>query len=241
MAGIKIQKAGIDRSHGQSIAQKWIFILGHLIIILTCIWIVYFNGWETIGFFFKEKWAFSDHNRAKILLACTILYWLRHVLTLFYLLQRKVGWSEVWGLLGFIAFFEVGLLLLGGGAFHNYSIPLNWVDLVSLMLLLVGSYLNSVSEIQRKWWKSDPANTGHCYTKGLFHYSTHINYFGDTVLFTGWCLFTCNYWTLSLPLFMGDMFVFFHMPSLDAYLGKRYGVEFYDYSARTKAFIPYLY
>jgi len=133
------------------------------------------------------------------------------------------------------------LILIGGGVFRDYFIQFGFLDAVAFVLLLLGSYLNSFSEIQRKWWKSDSENSGHCYTEGLFSYSMHINYFGDTVLFTGWCLFTSNYWMLGLPLLMGGMFVFFHIPCLDAYLAERYGKEFNDYSKRTKKFIPYVY
>ena len=47
------------------------------------------------------------------------------------------------------------------------SIRLGFWDMVAVMLYLLGSFLNSFSEMRRKWWKADPANKGHCYTKGL--------------------------------------------------------------------------
>ena len=106
---------------------------------------------------------------------------------------------------------------------------------------MVGSYLNSFSEIQRKWWKKNSANKGHCYTEGLFSYAMHINYFGDIVLFTGWALFTYHLFTLALPLLMGIMFVFIHIPPLDHYLSQRYGNEFNEYAKKTKKLIPYIY
>lgn len=236
-----IKKGGVNRTYERSIAQKWAFSLGHLVIVLICVWIVYFNGLGKISDVLGKSWTLVDTTRAKILLACAFLYWFRHAVTLFYLLQRKVNWSEVWGLLGFMAFFEISLVLIGGGAFRDYFIQFGFLDVVAFVLLVLGSYLNSFSEIQRKWWKRDSQNSGHCYTERLFSYSMHINYFGDTVLFTGWCLFTYNYWMLVLPLLMGGMFVFFHIPSLDAYLAERYGKEFNDYSKRTKKFIPYVY
>ncbi len=149
------------------------------------------------------------------MLACAFIYWLRHVVTLFYLLARKIEWSEVLGLLVFMGMFEIGLVLLGGGAFRDHTLNLGWLDLVALVTFSLGSYLNSFSEIQRKWWKADPANKGHCYTKGLCRYSMHINYFGDTVLFTGWCIFTHNFWVLGLPLLMGCTFIFYHIPALE--------------------------
>lgn len=238
----KIYKgAGIDRSHNQSIPEKSVFALGHLVIVLVCVWFVFFAGISKIGSLFGQDWVLSDVNRSYVLLICAFLYWVRHLITLFYLLVRKVEWSEVLGLLCLFALFEIGLLLLGGGAFKGYSIDLHWLDIIAVALLLIGSYLNSVSEIQRKWWKNNPMNKGHCYKKGLFKYSMHINYFGDTVMFTGWCLFTSNAWTLFIPLLMAIMFIFYHIPGLDYYLAQRYGLEFQEYSERTKKFIPFIY
>jgi len=237
----KQKKAGVDRSYGKSTAQKITFILGHLGIVLICVWLVFFEGVNKVGHLFGQEWSLPDTKRAYILLACAFLYWIRHLITLFYLIVRKVDFSEVFGLLSFMALFEIGLLLVGGGAFRDYSVKLGWVDIFALILLLFGSFLNSFSEMQRKWWKKDPANKGHCYTQGLFKYSMHINYFGDTVLFTGWCLFTGSFWTLILPLLMAGTFVFFHIPGLDSHLEKRYGNEFQTYAGKTKKFIPFIY
>lgn len=231
----------MSRNHQNSLIQKTVFILGHLIIILFCTWLVFSNDGESLDRIITKSLYLSDLNRAMILLACAFLYWFRHVVTLFYLLQRKIVWAEVFGLLVFFCCFEMGLILVGGGVFRDYSVPVGFLDLIAFALLLLGSFLNSYSEIQRKLWKQSAENKGRCYTQGLFSYSMHINFFGDIVLFIGWCLFTCNYWTLGLPLLMGVMFVFFHIPSLDEYLANRYGKEFAHYSKKTKKLIPYIY
>ena len=235
------KQAGVDRSHNTSLIPKLGFTLGHLLIVLSCTWLIYFDGWTIIGNMFGQSWELVDHIRASILLFCAALYWFRHFITLFYLLYRKVAWSEVLGLLVFFALFEIGLVIVGGGAFHDNAIELGWLDILALFLLVLGSFLNSYSEIQRKWWKANPANKGHCYTKGLFSHSMHINFFGDTVLFTGWCLFTYSIWTLALPIAITLMFIFFHIPSLDNYLISRYGEEFKTYAEKTKKLIPFVY
>lgn len=237
----KSNKGGVNRAHGRSLAQKYTFAIGHLFIIFICAWLIYGNGWEALGHLFGKAWHLADFTRSQILLTCAFIYWLRHVITLFYLLVRKVEWAEVLGLLVLIGLFETGLVLLGGGAFRDDSINFGFLDLIALILYVLGSYLNSFSEIQRKWWKAEPTNKGHCYTKGLFEYSMHINYFGDTVLFTGWCLFTHNFWILGLPLLMACTFIFYHIPGIDSYLDEHYGEEFKIYSEKTKKFIPFIY
>ena len=140
-----------------------------------------------------------------------------------------------------MAFFEIGLLLVGGGAFSQQSIPFGALDVAAAALLMLGSLLNTGSEVQRKLWKKDPAHQGQCYTAGLFAYAMHINYFGDVVLFSGWCLLTRNLWTLLLPLSMALMFAFMHIPPLDAYLQERYGDAFTAYARRTKKLIPFIW
>lgn len=232
------EKGGVDRTHGDSRLQKTVFWGLHFAIILCCFWLALGGGLDWGAGRFGLELQFSDPMRASILLACAAVYFLRHGLTLFYLLARRVDWGEVFGLAAFFALFELGLLLLGAGVFRDEPVPLSGLDVVAGVLYLAGSYLNTASEVQRKLWKNQPANNGHCHTGGLFRYSMHINYFGDVVLFTGWCLLTASLWTLGLPLLMLLMFMFVHIPPLDEYLAERYGKEFEAYRAKTKRLIP---
>lgn len=222
------QSGGVSRIHAKSGRQKAVFALLHAALIAICVWIALRAG-------------LPDRSRALLLAGVAGLYFLRHMLTLFVLLKRKVAWGEVLGLSGFMALFEIGFLLLGAGLLRGAAVPFGPWDGVALALILAGSALNSGSELQRMIWKRDPANRGHCYTGGLFRYSAHINYFGDTVLFTGWALLTASPWAFAVPLFMGLSFVFYHIPALDAYLAERYGDEFRGYAARTARFVPFLY
>jgi len=217
-------KGGVNRSHAPSLMQKASFTGLHFASLAVCVAIAF--GVDL-----------ANPTRAKVLVMVAALYFARHLVTLFYLLMRRVDWGEVLGLSVFMAAFEIGFVWLGGQS----SAPFGALDALGLGLLAFGSYLNTGSEVQRKWWKVDPANKGHCYTLGLFRHSMHINFFGDVVLFSGWALLTANLWALGLPFLMGLMFAFMHIPSLDAYLAKRYGDEFIAYAAKTKKLIPYVY
>jgi steroid 5-alpha reductase family enzyme len=115
------------------------------------------------------------------------------------------------------------------------------VDAVGALLYVVGSYVGTASEYSRHLWKTRPENRGHLYTEGLFRYSRHINYFGDLLLFCGFAVLTRQLWTGIVPLVMGLNFVLFLIPAQDSYLATRYGVEFDDYSRRTKKLVPLLY
>jgi protein-S-isoprenylcysteine O-methyltransferase Ste14 len=234
-------QAGVDRRHGRSFAEKLTFASGHFLLVLLSAWLTFFNGLSHIGALFGKSWAMADPIRAKLIFAAIVLYFLRHMITLFVLLKRKIVWSEALGLLAYFAFFELGILLLGGGAFRNHSIPLNWLDILAGILIVIGSFINSFSELQRHWWKQDPSHKGKLYTEGLFHYAMHINYFGDVVLFTGWVLLTHNLWTLLLPISIALQFIYFHIPGLDSYLADHYGDAFQDYAKKTKKLFPFIY
>lgn len=182
-----------------------------------------------------------DPLRAEVVLAVMMLYTLRLSLTLFWLLQRRVRRAEALGLGLPLMIFQMGTFLLAAGLTRRNAVPLGWLDGAAIALVLAGSYLNSYSEMQRKWWKDRPGNRGKCYTGGLFALARHINYFGDCLLFTGWCLLTAEPWTLAVPASMTLAFVLYHIPGLEAYLEQRYGEEFTAYKRRTKALVPLIY
>lgn len=230
---------GVDRTHGRSLAQRSAFLALHLASVAVCAWLVLGDGVATAGGWLGFDWAIATRDRGLLLVGVTALYCGRHAVTLFVLLQRRVSWSEALGLGLFLIPLEVGYCLLGCGVAGAH--PLGWLDTVAVGLVLVGSYLNTASELQRKRWKAQPENKGRCYTGGLFRHSMHINYFGDVLSFTGWTALTATWWTFPVPLLMTALFVFVHIPGLDAYLARRYGDEFADYAARTKKLVPGIY
>jgi protein-S-isoprenylcysteine O-methyltransferase Ste14 len=168
-------------------------------------------------------------SRAVVVLVCSLAYFLRYLLTSFYLLSRGVGWSEaaqvgpflfaIQGLFGFLA--------------SGRTAPLRWLDWIALGIYVLGSVLNTEAELQRKRWKADPAHKGHLYRGGLFSLSMHVNYFGDVLLFTGFALVTSSAWALLIPLLMAIMFVLVHIPMLDSYLAQRYPEEFSEWARET--------
>lgn len=111
--------------------------------------------------------------------------------------------------------------------------------LLSFSIYLLGSFLNTYSEYERMVWKKDEANRGHCYTIGLFAFSRNINYFGDSLLFTGWAMATGNWINAWAPIMMSLMFFFMHIPDKETYLAQRYQKEWDCYKSTVKAsFIP---
>ena len=227
----------MDRVINQSTAQKTVFAGIHFISILISFWILFSSGQDIItGIFGQTEIPNSDISRI-VLFSCSFIYFLRHVITLFFFIKRQVPWSEVFGVGFFISIVQVLFAVI---TIYNKE-GLTYFDLGLVILYLFGSYLNTNSEFQRMLWKKDQNNKGKLYTLGLFKYSMHINYLGDTILFTAFALLTGSLWALLVPIFITLGFIFYHIPELDKYLQNKYKEQFMDYEKRTKKFIPWVY
>jgi steroid 5-alpha reductase family enzyme len=175
--------------------------------------------------------------REGVLVACGGIYLGRYAFTSFHLLQRGVGWKEAAQVGPFLFALQAVLGYLGSRS----ATPWGWSDWFALALCGIGSFLNTASEWQRRRWKQEADHRGHLYTGGLFRWAMHINYFGDSLLFTGFALLTTSPWALLIPLAMILLFVFVHIPTLDAYLARRYPAEFAAWARRSRRFVPFLY
>lgn len=178
-----------------------------------------------------------DFSRQIILTSCFGFYFLRILVTLFVFLRRKVHWIEAI----FISPFYILMFYWFAYSTSDKSHILGPVVIIGILLYLIGSYLNTYSEYNRHIWKKQEKNKGHLYTEGLFKYSMHINYFGDSLLFIGFALITENITSLLIPAIVIFNYLIIFIPKQDRYLQKKYGKELEQYALRTKKFIPFLY
>lgn len=216
--------------HGQQetspVTRLVVWGFGHLLLLTLAGWI-YLGHWVTPG----------DPARRLVLFLFGVVMWSRMLLTAFVFLRRRIGWSEAGGVIVALALYQVGFALLGAGAQERLSA---W-DSGSIALFVLGSYLNTWSEWQRRRFKADPANRGRLFTKGLFRLARHINYLGDTLWVTGWALLTRNGWALLIPALLAALFIFSQIPTLSRYLQEHYGVQYTEWARTTKRFIPFVY
>ena len=185
--------------------------------------------------------AFPPHKiaapRAIILSSTLVLLLLRMALTSLVLLPRRIQPPEAVAVGVWLAIIHLGTAL---AAMANPA-PVGVTAIVGVVIFVAGSLLNTVSEHQRKRFKERPANRGRLYTKGLFRLAMHINYFGDIVWAIGLAMITGSIWAGAIPLLMTAMFVWVHIPRLDAHLAAGYGEEFERYRRSTKKLIPWLF
>lgn len=120
--------------------------------------------------------------------------------------------------------------------------PLAWAGAA---LWLVGITFETVGDAQLKAFRANPANTGKVLDTGLWRYTRHPNYFGDTCAWWGiWLAAAEAGPTIALASAIGPLFLTFTLtrwsgkPLLEKGLA-RSKPGYADYVARTSGFIPW--
>ena len=142
---------------------------------------------------------------------------------------------------GAIVFVSLAPFLVAQTAPEPLSLgPLAWLGAA---LVLVGVAFEGTADLQLARFKSEPANAGRVLDTGLWRYSRHPNYFGETCVWWGYWLIACEHpwgWftvfspalmTWSITGMMGKELVERRMRK------KRPGYE--DYVRRTSGFFPW--
>ena len=179
----------------------------------------------------------GNFYRRCCLWAFGLMMYIRMNLTTFHLLKRKINIDEFFGVIIAYATYQIGFVLLGGWNTTGFGM----LDYLGILLFIIGSYLNTYSEFQRRRFKKDPNNTGKLYTLGLFQFARHINYFGDMCWVIGWAIVTHNIWSIFIPILLTLGFIFLFIPELSRYLETNYADEYLDWKKETKKLIPFIY
>jgi protein-S-isoprenylcysteine O-methyltransferase Ste14 len=223
--------------YDRSIAPRLFLTALHAAAVSLVGWLLLGGGLEVLRAKLGTDWGLASPARRWLLFGGALVYFLRVIVTTFYLLKRNVGWAETLLISLWITAIDVLFAVLGG--FNARAI--GPVAAFGLILYILGSSVNTHSELQRKRWKDRPENRGRLFTGGLFRHAMHVNYFGDELLFIGYALLTGRAWALLVPFAMLAGFLFFNIPELDNHLRKHYGTEFDEYDRRTPKFVPFVY
>jgi steroid 5-alpha reductase family enzyme len=60
-----------------------------------------------------------------------------------------------------------------------------WTDIVGMLIWTVGFFFEAVGDRQLSRFKADPANKGKVMDRGLWAYTRHPNYFGESLIWWG--------------------------------------------------------
>ncbi|BEU99229.1 DUF1295 domain-containing protein [Novosphingobium olei] len=112
------------------------------------------------------------------------------------------------------------------------------------LLWLVGFVFESVGDAQLARFRADPASKGKVLDTGLWRYTRHPNYFGDTCVWWGiWLMAADAGLPVALAGLIGPVFLTFTLtkwsgkPMLERGMAKR-RPDYAEYVRRTSGFIP---
>lgn len=119
-----------------------------------------------------------------------------------------------------------------------------WLDYVGVAVWAVGLYFEAVGDWQLSRFLADPANRGRVMDQGLWRYTRHPNYFGDTVVWWGFFLVALATGAWWAAIGSAVMTLFIVKVSGVALTDRRMGREkskregYDEYVRRTNKFFP---
>ena len=115
------------------------------------------------------------------------------------------------------------------------------VLIAGVAIWVVGVVFEAVGDRQLRRFKADPANTGAIMDRGLWSWTRHPNYFGDSAVWWGLWLISIAGW-LSLATVLSPVaMTYFLVYATGARLTERIMADrpgFREYCARTSFFVP---
>ncbi|MDD3051123.1 MAG: DUF1295 domain-containing protein [Candidatus Cloacimonetes bacterium] len=195
-----------------------------------------------------------------ILLSIMIFIWAFRLSLYIFLRSRKqaedfryAAWRKQWGK-NWILYSYVKVFLIQAIFLFIISAPilifyfssnsaLNWLDFVGFFIWSLGFILESVSDFQKNRFRKDSSNKGKFIQSGLWRYSRHPNYFGESLLW--WGIFLVS---LSLKngiyAIISPIIITFLLTKVSGIplLEKKYenNPEYSEYKNRTSAFVPWV-
>ncbi|MCS6884812.1 MAG: DUF1295 domain-containing protein [Acidobacteriota bacterium] len=125
-----------------------------------------------------------------------------------------------------------------------YPKSLSWLDYLGTAVWLTGFLFEAVADWQLKRFKSSPENKGKVLDSGLWRYSRHPNYFGESVVWWGYFLIALatplGAWTIVSPLLMTLLLIKVSGVSLLEQTLVKTKPEYTKYIKSTSAFFPWL-
>ena len=164
-----------------------------------------------------------------------------------YQVWRKEAGSNWWWLSFFRVFLLQGILMLIIStpllAAQRGEKPAHLIlfDVLGGVVWATGFFFELVGDFQLARFKANPANKGKVMDRGVWRYTRHPNYFGDSAQWWGYYLisaFAGGWWTIFSPILM-TLFLLrvSGVALLEKTLETRPGYK--EYIEKTSAFIPW--
>ena len=148
----------------------------------------------------------------------------------------KIFWFQAF--CAWLVSMPIAMSLLG-----SVPLRLSTIDWFACFLVLAGLVFEAGSDWQLKRFKDDPLNQHKVCDIGLWRYSRHPNYFGESLICWGFFVFSLaapgNGWTIASPLLMTWLLLRVSGVSMleAGLINSKAGYP--QYVARTNAFVPW--
>jgi steroid 5-alpha reductase family enzyme len=211
----------------------------------------------TSGFYFLKTEGFEPR---KIAILIIVAVW--GLRLSFYLAWRNIGEGEdyrykefrkkygnqYWWISLFQTFLLQGTLMwlisapLLGAQYYGRDIPIGIVDYIGFFLWVIGFLFETIGDLQLARFKSDPSNKDKVMDKGVWHYTRHPNYFGDTMVWWGFgflCFASGSYLPVLGSFLMTIIIIKVTGVSLLEKSLKVRKPQYKEYIEKTSSFIPW--
>jgi len=149
--------------YNRAIAPRVFMTAAHGAAVAATGWLLVGGGLQTVRAHWRADWNLASPVRRWLLFSAVLIYFLRVCATSFYSVEAQDGLGRVRTDRRLDTHHRPPFSMLGG--VNPGAVGL--VTVLGVLLYVVGSYLNTASELQRKWWKENPQNAGHLLTGGL--------------------------------------------------------------------------
>lgn len=120
--------------------------------------------------------------------------------------------------------------------------PLLPVLIVGVLVWVVGVLFEAVGDHQLRRFKADPANKGKIMDRGLWAWTRHPNYFGDSAVWWGLWLISIAGWVSLATVLSPVAMAYFLVYATGARLTEKIMADrpgFSEYRSRTSFFVPW--
>ncbi len=120
--------------------------------------------------------------------------------------------------------------------------PLSLLDFVAVAVVLSGLLFETIADKQLATFSANPENKNRTLDTGLWRYSRHPNYFGESVIAWGFYLFAFSagaWWSIYAPILMTLLLLKVSGVSLMESTIKNRRPGYAEYVKNTSAFIPW--
>lgn len=162
--------------------------------------------------------------------------------------RKEYGEKRYWWFSYFQVFILQGALILIislpylGVHLSNLSGQLFWLDYLSILVWFIGFSFEAGGDYQLYQFKKNSNNKGKVLNSGFWKYTRHPNYFGDTVVWWSYALFSIaagGYWQIIGAIIMTLLIIKVSGVAMLERTLKNTKPMYKEYIEKTNAFIPW--